>query len=73
MNKISVCSDCLMAIENHDLTGIPHDLLPDVLNGLEKLVGYYVYEEDLGFKITKCECCGSKLHGERYLFTELQI
>ena len=72
MNEIAVCGDCLFAREYDDYSGIPAEWCETVRAGVKKL-GWYTYIEDLGFKTGACECCGSKLHGNRYLFREMEI
>lgn len=72
MNEIAVCEECLRALEYDDYSGIPDDLYEAVREGVKKL-GWYTYTEDLGFRKSACECCGSKLHGDRYLFREMKI
>ena len=71
-----VCELCLQAIVNDDFTSLDYhyseqeaaDKLDAILEGMHTLQGngYLVAGEDLGFRTTPCDCCGDKLHGERY-------
>ena len=69
--SIAVCRDCLFFIA--------YDEAPDHMD-VEEFEGW-LYKisrrssslqtliadgEELGFSQSPCECCGSKLHGERY-------
>ena len=69
--EYSVCPDCLMAIAYNDL---PPDReqarMIDI--GMHEL-GPYLHPggEEYGFCKTPCDCCGSRLHGNRYQVIQL--
>ena len=78
--EYSVCSDCLTAIANDDFTGLDYHYVPGtakkyqrvIQDGIEALgPGLCAGNEEYGFCKTPCDCCGSKLHGDRYQVIQL--
>ena len=74
------CTDCLHAAVNNDYTGLDYYLnepeatnrMNQIKEGLAKLPGYPVYiGNDDEFSTRPCDCCGEKLHGERFEFNLL--
>ena len=82
LEEWSVCGDCLQFIANDDTTGLSYyysddevdEKIADMQRGLDGLEdGRYAVAsgEDLGFCRSSCDCCGSYLHGDRYLINIL--
>lgn len=79
-DKYEVCSICLSAIANGDFTPIDYSYNGADADAKEKAVreGMEELTEDGGYltvgdgkktndhSVYPCQCCGSKLHGERY-------
>ena len=80
MDDLWFCVDCLHAIVNNDYTGLDYYLeepqsterMNHIKDCISKLPGNPVYTgNDDEFSRLPCECCGEKLHGERYEFNIL--
>lgn len=70
-----ICTDCLMVLENGDSSGVPDELLADVLAGVKDFppVCYSGDDDtDRDFSSRWCDCCRSMLAGSRYGMTEIQ-
>jgi len=61
-----VCADCMMVISNGDETGIEDDRIAAVRKGVEYLGGYAYVVGDEGFTHYPCDCCHTKLAGDRF-------
>ena len=74
--KLSVCSDCISVIANGDYTVLDYSYSPieasirkaEIDKGLaETPDGYWIAgQEEYGFCHSKCDCCGTHLHGDRF-------
>lgn len=67
MRDMKVCSDCRIGIANDDfsqLTDEDYERVRDAVHNLP--AGAALTNLEYGFQIDPCECCGSKLHGDRY-------
>jgi len=74
------CQDCLFAAVNDDYSGLDYYLNEEesekrmqvIKAGLHALNGYLVHnDKQEDFSRFPCDCCGEKLHGERYGFNLL--
>lgn len=77
-DEFMVCSDCIMAIANGDLTGLANDPETEdertrqINRGLEQIAqdgGMPVagdFDKDDEFSRYPCECCGERLAGSRH-------
>jgi hypothetical protein len=71
MKSISVCQDCLIAITNGDFSGMDEGQAEATEKGMYRLTGSHrVYliagDTEHGFSVNKCDCCRSKMHGDRF-------
>jgi hypothetical protein len=66
MLVLEVCEDCLFGLINDDFTGVPDELYPIVKEACDK-INAPSFVKELGFSKISCECCRSRLHGNRYL------
>jgi len=75
------CQDCLHGAVNNDYTGLDYYLEPEqaeqrmkvIKAGLQALNGHPVpNDKQDDFSRVPCDCCGEKLHGERYGFNLLK-
>lgn len=63
------CKDCMIAIANNDYSGMDSEVCRSVdksIRYLEQKYGYPIIGDNLGFMHCGCDCCGSKLHGDKY-------
>lgn len=77
-SDIWVCNDCLFAAYNGDLSGAREQDIPAVEAGLARLGPYLVpdFNSNTGegikdHSLGRCDCCGSRLHGQRHRFAVL--
>lgn len=70
IENVLICEDCALYLANGDL---PVDALEEqeehIKYHAQRLTSHYKYGsvgENKGFSIAKCDCCGTKLHGNRY-------
>lgn len=67
-HELKVCTDCLFFIANGDLPENEHDATR-VVAGVESFAPGYVTPSGEGegeFSWRPCDCCGSKLGGDRH-------
>ena len=61
------CTDCLLFVANGDLPEDREDFVKDFEHWTE---GFYMClgdnDGDSNFSWSRCECCGSRLGGDRY-------
>jgi len=81
MITYKVCIDCIMAIANNDFTGLDYHYSEDeastrmdeIKQGMAEL-GANIVCMDEGtdeFCVMPCDCCGSKLAGERHYVADI--
>lgn len=70
IENVLICEDCALYLANGDL---PVDTLEEqeehIKYHAQRLTSHYKYGsvgENKGFSISSCDCCGTKLHGDRY-------
>lgn len=74
IEQYSVCTDCMIYIANGDL---PEDIAsePERLQNMkyysQELYSINCDECELGFSWSMCECCGTRLGGDRWLAEKL--
>lgn len=80
IGEYSVCGECLQAIANDDYFGLDYYYTPEtatirqqaIKDGMQSLgPGLIAGGTDFGFCRTPCDCCGDKLHGNRYQVIQL--
>ena len=71
IENVLICEDCALYFNNGG--ELPEDTSFDrdmqIHNGAKRFYPLYKYGsvgENKGFSIAGCDCCGTKLHGERY-------
>lgn len=83
MIEYKVCTDCIMAIANDDYTGLDYHYDEDEANqrmdeinqGMKALGPNIVcmnVEPD-SFDVSPCDCCSSKLAGERHYIADIGV
>lgn len=77
IENLMFCHDCLFAAVYDDYTGLDYYYSKDeaaerekaIRDGLNSFDGHAVIGNDHDeFSHRQCDCCGSKLHGERWEF-----
>jgi len=61
---MKICVDCAMVHANGDTSGVPEELLPAVLEGLNRYP-FLAVGDECGFSWKACDACGSTLGGDR--------
>jgi hypothetical protein len=87
-DDIWLCTDCLFAAVNDDVSGVEYSLgvdteesrarIAEIEQGLTRLGPHLVpdFDAEAGEGIhehsrCRCDCCGTRLHGERHRFAVL--
>jgi hypothetical protein len=77
-DDLDFCDDCLMGACNGDFTGMDDVTEAKVIAGLNALGPNVVpaFDSETGegideFSHVRCDCCGSKLYGQRHKFAIL--
>lgn len=70
IENVLICEDCAFYLVNGEL---PPDAMEEEEEHIKyhahRLISHYKYGsvgENKGFSISSCDCCGTKLHGDRY-------
>lgn len=74
--RYKLCEDCTMASVNDDFTGLSYyledefidDRIKEIKEGLKRLGTIYHSGKIIKFDIYPCDCCKSRLAGERHIF-----
>ena len=65
VDTLEVCADCLLFVANGDLPE-NEEHAAAVLTGAERHPHMHAGTKELGFSWRPCQCCGSKLGGDRF-------
>lgn len=65
------CQDCTIAIANDDYSGMDDATEARVKAGIERLAGYAVIGDEVGFSWRGCDCCLDGLGGHKHTFSIL--
>jgi hypothetical protein len=78
IENLRLCQDCTLAAVNDDYSGLDYYLneaeslerQKEIVAGLESLgLGLVCGDDTDEFSTRKCDCCGTRLAGERTLFS----